>query len=152
MLAAIRGPVNAALLLRTGHPSEDAGEDDVGVAGVDDDSPNAPGLRQSHVGPGLAGIERLVDAVAHDVAVANRPRLAGAGPHHAGLGRTHRQGADGRGRLLVEHRLPPIAAVHGLEDTARSRAGIIGARVTGNARYRGYAIADLGPDETEFEA
>ena len=54
--------------------------DDVGIGRMDDDARDAAGLLEAHVLPGLARVLRHVDAVAHDVAVADHPRLAGADP------------------------------------------------------------------------
>ena len=39
------------------------------------------------IGPRCAGVRGLVDAVAHDVDVANRPRFSGAGPHDVRIAR-----------------------------------------------------------------
>ena len=88
----------------------DAGVNNVGIGGMHDDAPDAARFGQTHVGPRLAGVGGFVDAVAHHVAVTNRPRFAGARPHHVGIGGRDRQRADGRGDCLSNmgsQRLPP---------------------------------------------
>ena len=95
--AAVRRPVDAALLLRAGRAAERAGEDDVRVRRVDDDPADAARLAQAHVRPGLAGVGRLVDAVAHHVDVADGPRFARSGPDDTRRGR--RDIGGGRGTI-----------------------------------------------------
>src|SRR5579871_1832793 len=56
---AIAGSVNPALLLRTGHAAQDAGENDIRIVGVNHDSADSSAVLETHVGPGLAGIDRL---------------------------------------------------------------------------------------------
>ena len=59
--------------------------DDVGVGRMDEDARDAAGLDEAHVLPGLAGVVRDVDAVAHDVAVADDPGFAGPDPDDVGI-------------------------------------------------------------------
>src|SRR5258708_977115 len=85
MLAAVGGPEDAAFLLRPRRLPEDTGEYDVGIRGVDGNAADPSELRQSQVRPGRAGVGGLVDSVAHHVAVADDPGLAGPRPHRARL-------------------------------------------------------------------
>src|SRR4030095_13942580 len=87
VLAAVGRAENTTLLLRRGDPPNRTREDDVGIGGMDEDAADAAGLVEAGVRPGLAGVERLVDAVADHVAVANRPGFAGPGPDDAWIGR-----------------------------------------------------------------
>src|SRR6185295_18481741 len=80
VLAAVGRAEDAALLLRCGDASDRAGKDDVGIGRMNEDAADAAGLVEAGLRPRLAGVERLVDAVADHVAVANRPRLARARP------------------------------------------------------------------------
>ena len=70
---------------------------------MDDDAPDTAGFGEAHVGPGRAGVGRLVDAVAHHVGVADGPGFAGARPDDLGVGLAT-QGADGLHGLGVEDR------------------------------------------------
>ena len=151
VLAAIRRPENAAFRLGPCHATEYAREDDVGVGRMDDDSADAAGFWQAHVGPGPARVRRLVDAIAHHIAVADDPRLAGARPDDARIGRRHRECADRGDGLLVENRRPAIPAVGRFPDTAGRRPRVIDTRIAGNARDRGDAIAHFRADEPELE-
>ena len=104
--AAVGGAKDAALLLRRRDASDRAREHDVGVGRVDEDAADAPGVVEAHVAPRLAGVGRLVDAVADDVAVANRPRFPGAGPDDVGIGRRDGERANRGDRQAVGHRGP----------------------------------------------
>src|SRR4030095_5376303 len=86
-----------------------------------------------HVRPRRAGVGRLVDAVAGNVAVADRPRLAGAGPYDFRIRWRPRQRADPPHPLGVEHRLERFRAVGGLPDAARGGARVVDLRVAGYA-------------------
>src|SRR5712692_9075538 len=79
-LAAVARAEDAALLLRAGDPSARAREDDVRIRRMHDDARDASGFVEARMRPRLAGVQRLVDAVADDVAVTDHPRFAGAGP------------------------------------------------------------------------
>ena len=68
------------------------------------DAGDAAGFGEAHVLPGLAGVGRLIDAVAHDVAVADHPRLAGADPDDVRIGVGDGDRADRGDRLVVEDR------------------------------------------------
>ena len=88
-LAAVGRAEDAALRLRAVGVAERAGEHDVRVLRVDDEARDAAGLLEAHQRPGLAGVGRLVDALA-DRDVAADLALAGAGPDDVRVG-----GGDG---------------------------------------------------------
>src|SRR5207244_1843266 len=75
-LSAVGGAIDAAFLLRPRGASQRAGEDDVGIRRVNENPADAPRLLEPHVGPGRAGVRRLIDTVANDIGVADRPRFA----------------------------------------------------------------------------
>src|SRR5436190_19192295 len=76
--AAVGRAIDAALLLLARQASGRADEDDVGIGRVNEDARDAARLVEAGVRPRLPGVERSVDAVADDVAVANRRGLAGS--------------------------------------------------------------------------
>src|SRR6185295_9642675 len=123
--AAVGRAEHAALLLRPGDAADGTGEDDVGIRRVDDDAADAAGLVEPLVHPGAAGVNRLVDPVADDIAVANRPRFASTGPDDARIGRRHGERADSRDRHAVGDRLPAQPAIGRLPDAAGRGAGVI---------------------------
>src|SRR6476660_1153756 len=58
---------HATLFLRTREAPLSADVDDVGVGGMNEHARDSTGLAKPRVLPGFPGIERLVDAVAHDI-------------------------------------------------------------------------------------
>src|SRR5438094_110328 len=65
----------------------------VGRTGVDQDLGDVLGVRQPHVGPVVAAVGGLVDAIADRHAVAH-PRFPGADPDHLGVGGIDRDRPD----------------------------------------------------------
>ena len=122
-----------------------------GLVGWIEDARDAAGLAQSHVLPGLAGVGRLVDAVAHHVAVANDPRLAGADPDDVGIGIGDGNGADRRDGLIVEDRHERLAAVGGLPHAAGRGAEIVGVGIAGHARDGRDSAGRRGPHVAELQ-
>ena len=147
--AAVGRLVDAFLLLRPGESPFRADVDDVGVGGMNDDAADAARLVEAEVSPRRAGVDRLVDAVAHHVAVANRPGFAGAGPHGFGIGRGHGQGADGGYRLVVEDGREGRAAVGGLPHATGRGACVIDGRIARDPGGRRDAVADRRTHEAE---
>ena len=76
-----------------------------------------------------------VDDVVADVA------LARADPHDVGVRGRQSDGADRGGGLVLEDRLPGVAAVHGLEYATGGRADVVHAGLTGDADRGGHATA-----------
>jgi len=96
------------------------------------------------VGPGLAFVFGLVDAVAGGL-------FAGAGVEDFGVGGGDGEGADGGYALLVEDRLPDVAGVGGLPDAATGCAEVVYVGVVGNAGDGGDTSAAEGTDEEPLE-
>ena len=138
--AAVGRPEYAALRLRAVRGAQRACEDDLRVRGIDDDTPDAARLLQTHAGPGLACVRRLVDAVANRDVTAN-PRLARARPHDVRIGRRDGKRADGLHRLVVEDLLPMHARVGRFRDAAGRATGVVHERVAGDADDRRDPVA-----------
>src|SRR6185369_3749446 len=80
-LAAVGGLVEAAVAARIPQRALGRDEDHVRIARIDDDLPNVLGALETHIDPGLAAVDRLVDAVPiRDAALA--VVLAAAHPDH----------------------------------------------------------------------
>ncbi len=117
-LPAVRGLEDAALRVLPPLAPQGGDPGDVGIGRMEDDAGDVLGAVEPHVGPGLAGVERAVDAVADRGAVAQVP-LAGAHPDDVRVPLEDGDGADRVHRLVVEDRQPGEAAVPRLPDAAR---------------------------------
>ena len=135
-LAAVFAAEHAAFLLRTGGAAERADEHEVFVRRMDDDRADAAGVGKSHLRPRLAGVGRLVDAVAHHVHVADRPGFTGAGPHDIRIAWRDRERTDRLRGLVVERRLPRQPAVGGFPHATGRRARVIDAGLAGDTGRR----------------
>ena len=98
------------------------------IARVDPDHADVFGGLQAHVLPGLAAVERAVDAVAVAHA-ALAVILPGADPHHLGIGGIKRNAANRIGALTVEDRFPGGAGIDGFPYPAGSDGGVIAVRL-----------------------
>ena len=85
-LAAIGGAKDTALLLVSGGAAQGADKDVVGVLRIHNDAANAACVVEAHMLPRFAGIDRFIDTVTGDIAIANGPGFAGTGPNSAGVG------------------------------------------------------------------
>ena len=121
--AAVGGLEDAALFVGAPQPAHRRHVDDVGVLRVDDDAADVLRVAQAHVLPGLAAVDRLVDAVTPRGALAI-VRFAGAHPHDVGIGRVDGDVADRHRGLGVEHVLPRVATIDRLQQTAGRRRRI----------------------------
>ena len=108
--AAVLRPVDAALRVLAPFPAHCRRVSDVRVGGVEDDPVDPLGRLEPHVGPGLAPVQRFVDAVSHRHAVAGIP-FAGSHPDNVGARLEHCDRADSGHRLVVEDWRPVEAAV-----------------------------------------
>src|SRR5262249_21350781 len=124
---------------------------DVGVGRMEKNASDAAGLGEPHVRPRLAGVSRLVDAVAHDVGVADDPGFASPCPNDARIRRRYGKRANCLYRLFVEHRLERLAAVRRLPDAARRRARIVRLGVARNTSDRRDPARALGSHVAEAE-
>ncbi len=145
-LAAIGRAENAALRVRTVGVADRRDINDVLILGVNDERADVAGVFQADVAPVAAAIDRFINAVAiSDVAA--QGRLAGAGVNRVVIARRDRESADrGGGVLLVEHRLPVLAAVGCFPNAARDAAEIISVRFIRHALDRDRASAAEGAD------
>ena len=138
--AAVGGLEDAALFLRAGQPARRRRRrrcsDSVGWMRTREMRPVS---WQAHVLPGLAGVLRYVDAVAHDVAVADHPRLAGADPDDVRIAVGARRSRRWRRRAGRRRSARRSAAVGGLPDAARRGAEVVGVGIAGHAGDRGDA-------------
>ena len=150
-LPAVRRLVEAAVT--AGRPERaDCGHvDDVRVARVDDDVLGVLGVFEPHALPRLAGVGRLV----HAVAVADAALvvvLAGAEPDDVRVARVHGDAPERIGAVGLEDRRPRVAAVLGLPQVARRGGDVPHARVLRVDVEVGHAARrDRGTDAAESE-
>src|SRR5439155_1638481 len=112
-LPAVGALVEAALVARRAVASEVGDEDDVGVRRMDANLRDRVGVGEAGMGPRLAGVGRLVDAVArHDVTA--DARLARADEDDVGLRFRDGDGAD--------RRAPDLAVGHGAQPPRKERS------------------------------
>ena len=116
--AAVGGPVDAAIAARSPDRSLRGHVGDGRVRRVQRDPADVPAGPQSDVGPGLAGVGALVDAVAPPDALPVRP-FPGADPEDGRVGLEQGDVAHRVHRLALEHRLPRDAGVTGAKDRRR---------------------------------
>ena len=123
-LAAVGALEDAALVARLAVAAEVGDEDDVGIGRMDADLRDRVGVREADVGPRLAGVGRLVDAVAR-LDVAADARLAHADEDDVGIGFGDGDGADRRALdLAVGDGRPALAAVGRLPQPAADGAEV----------------------------
>ena len=144
-LAPVDGAKHAALGVGSERVADRGHQHDVGVGRVDDQGPDLAGILQADAGPGLAAVDRLVDAVAPGD-VAAQGALAGADVEDVMVRRCDRDGADREVGLLVEDRRPAGSGIDRLPNPARRRAEIEQARLARHAGHRVRAAAAIGAD------
>ena len=120
-LAAVGGLVDAALVVVVPEMSHRADQNVIAVLGIDQNLCDVLAVFQADVGPVLAAVGGLVDAVADRDAVA-RPGLAGANPDCFRIRGIDGDRADRLRALAVEDGLVGRAAVHRLPHAAAGRA------------------------------
>src|ERR1700722_16468471 len=104
------------------------------------------------MGPGLAGVDRLIYAVAMGGVTANCA-LTGAHVTHIVIGGSDRNRSDRtKVDLRIRNRLPSVAAVGRFEDAAARPAKVIDERLTGNACHSIHTAAPEGADLAKFES
>ena len=120
--------------------------DQVRVLRVDADHADLLRVLQTDVRPGLACVQRLVNAVAVRGIAADRA-LACAHINHVVVGVRYRNRSDGTEvDVPVGDRLPNVPAVRRLEDAATGSAEVEDQRFAGNASDRIDATAAEGTD------
>jgi hypothetical protein len=119
---------------------------------INDNPANATGFVETHVLPGLSGINRFVGAVPRDIAIPNGPGLSRAGPNNVWVRLGHGQRSDGRHQLVIKDSRKSVSAVCAFPDSARCCSRGIGIRI---ARYPGdgsYAITDERTQEPDLRS
>ena len=140
--AAVGRSIDAALVVRTVGMAEHGDEQPIGVARVDDDVGNLLAVAEAEMRPRLAGVGRLVDAVADRQIGAGEP-FAAADVDDVRVRRRDRDRADRSGGLVVEDRRPRPPEVGRLPHPAVYRAGIE------DVRLRRHAGDGFGPSAAE---
>ncbi len=118
MLPAIGCPEDATLLLRPGQPAESAGKDVIWVVRINYDPADPASLVEAHVLPRLAGVNRLVNAIAHDIAVSNGPGFSSARPDHVRVRLGNCERPNSGNGLVIENGSKAVATVDGFPDSA----------------------------------
>src|SRR6185436_4289378 len=145
-LASVRRAEDAALRVGAVGMAEGRQEHAVGVAGIDDDSPDLLRVRETDVAPGAPAVRGLVGAVAlRDVGA--HVRLARADVEDARVGRGEGDGSDGPDGLAVEDRPPGAAGVGRLPDPAVDAAEVEVLALARHPRHREHAAAAERADE-----
>src|SRR5215472_7740474 len=122
-VASIDRLVDTALLVWPPQMANGGDIHDVGIVRIDDDAADMLGVFEAHVLPGLAAVQRSINAVAPGGALAVI-RLAGAGPNDVWIRRRDSNVADGGRALFIEERLPGNPVVRRLPYAARSYANV----------------------------
>src|SRR5205807_1010423 len=149
--AAVAGAEDASFVVGSEHVPERGHECDIRVAGMDDDRANVTRIAQPDMLPGLAGVERFVDAITVGD-VATRTGLAGAHIDDIVIGVGDCDGANRCDLLLVEQRLPGNPGVGALPYTAGHRAEIPRRRVARDSAHRDDSPAPERSDLTPLHA
>ena len=144
-LAAVERAVDAAFFVRAVRVAEDRGEDATGVPRVDDDLRDLLAVAQAEMGPGAAGVGRLVDAIA-DGEVGPLQALARSDIDDVGIRRRDGDRPDGAGRLVVKDGAPDPAVVGRLPHAAVADADVEDVGLRRNARDGPGAAGPVGAD------
>ena len=116
---------------------------------MNDDSSNAAGLLQPHIGPGFSRVRGFVDSIADYIAIADDPSLACSRPHYTGVSWCDRKRANRCGGLLIENRSPAVAAVGRFPYTAGSGSGVVCARIARHPSHGGNAVSNARTNKAE---
>src|SRR6266446_10150655 len=95
----------------------------IAVPRIDNNFRNALGILQAHVGPAVAAVRRLIDAIADRHAIAG-PGFARAGPDRFRCLWIDGHGANGLRGLLVENGLEGCAAVRRFPYASAGRSNV----------------------------
>ena len=125
--------------------------DRIGVFGVDAHAAYVTGAGEAEVGPGLALVGGLVDAVAvGDVAA--KGGFTHAHVDDVGVGLGDGYSADGAGlEVAVGYVLPEHASVVGLPDAAAAASEVERGQVTGVTGHGDNAASPERPDTAPFQ-
>src|SRR5258707_8185733 len=143
-LAAVGGFVNAARRARSRDGEnwmpDDADDDNLWIARIDEDGRNVVCIGEADVGPRGTSVAGFVDAIAGRL-------FAGADVNDAGIRTRNSDCADGRDVLAIENRFPDLAAVGCFPDTAARRAHIKDGGIAGDSGDGRNAARALRSDE-----
>ncbi len=126
--ASVGGLENAALVPVSPRGPKHGQVRDVGIRRMQDDTVNSFRALQTQVLPRAARVQALVDAVSDACTVA-RITFPRSDPHDVWVCLKDRHRPDGRGWLVVKHRLPGEPAVGRLPDTSRCGSDVDHVRV-----------------------
>jgi len=147
MRAAVYGAKDTPLAIRAVGVSQRGHVDEVRVRWVYADLGNVPGVFQSDVDPGGAGVGAAIDAVTMGHVAADAG-FAGADVEHVGIGRRHGNRADGGSvQIAVGDVAPGDTAIDGLPDAAGTGAVVEGQRLGRVAGHRHHAPGPVRPDQ-----
>ena len=130
--AAVRRPVDTALLVRSVRMSQSSDENDVWVRGMDDDAADLEGIVQAGVFPMCTAVDGLINAIARRQIRAD-VGFSGTGVEYVRVRRRHFQGPDRRNVLTVKDRLPDDSGVGRFPDAAAHRAKVKRAGIPGDS-------------------
>ncbi len=147
--AAVGSAIDPALGVGAEGVAEHRGEGDVRIGGMHDHLADLP-LLCPDVVPGLAGVDRLVDAVARPHVAAD-VRLPRADVDDVGIGRGDGDRADRGDRLVVEDGAPVDAAVDRLPDAPRGGSGVVDVGVARHPRHPRHAPTPRRTDQPVLE-
>jgi hypothetical protein len=144
-LAAVGRAENAAFFVRPVRMAQHGHEESIGILRIDFDLRNLLAITEPQVCPRLAGVRRLVDAVAHRQI---GPLQALAAPHidDVGIGRRDGDPPNRSGGLVLEDRRPRAAGVGRFPHAAVHHADVEGVRLTRHAGHSFGAAGTQGPD------
>ena len=146
VLSPVGGEIDAPLGVGTKHVPQGPDQHPIGIAGIDEDSPDMPRGGEPDLGPRLAAVRRAVHAFpCHDVVAC--VHLAGAGVKNRGIGWGDGEGADCCGRFVLQLWVPGAAGVRGLPDPTSRAAEVERVRGSGDPRGHGRPPRAIWPHE-----
>lgn len=140
-LAAVDGPVHAAVGVVAPLMPAGGGIGDVGIGGMDDDAGEGGGVGEAGMLPGRTAVGRLVDAEARQRG-AEDIGLTGAEVDDVGIGGGDGEASNRLCGLTVEEGRPVLAGIGRLPEAARREGGVHDVPIAGNAGHFGAAAAD----------
>ena len=144
---AVHRAVNAAFLTGTPDLPLYADVGNIAILRVNLDARYLARVRQADVGPGVAGVGRLVDTVAVTRRHAANRFFTRPYINDVGIGLGDRDGADRANiKVLVRDVFPTASCVFGLPDATACGAHVIELRVVGHAGHGRHSPAAIGPD------
>ena len=132
IFAAIYCAENPALCVRPIRVAQRSHKNDVRIVRIDDDFADGATVVQADVLPGLACVQRFVDAISlRDIAA--QAGLAGTNVNRIVVRISHRQASNISRSLFVEYWRPGHGPIGGFPHSAARRTEIISRRIAGNS-------------------